>query len=134
MGQLPTLVHPVSGVQFISQRWQGPICPSLTHELQQDLHSKVDLILVAGSPEPRTGEIQLDASDLGVLRLDSELLDTEPILREQLELNVPMSVLCQPECAGLCPHCGANRNQEPMCCQGQDIDPRWQALKDLKLG
>ena len=79
------------------------------------------------------GEVQLEASDLGVIHLDGTLLDTDPILMEHLELNLPMTVLCQADCAGLCPHCGANRNDEPACCDKQDIDPRWQGLRDLKL-
>lgn len=112
---------------------QTMACGRCLGRCEETVESTLDLIVVVGPPNPVASEIQLEASDLGVLTLDSELLDTDPILREQLEINIPMSVLCQPDCAGLCPHCGANRNQEPACCEGQDIDPRWRALKDLKL-
>jgi uncharacterized protein len=97
------------------------------------VESEIDLVIMVNPPEPTTGEVQLEESDLGVLTLASEELDTDPILREQLELNIPMSTLCRPNCAGLCPHCGADRNEAPDCCDGRDIDPRWQALGDLEL-
>jgi len=45
-----------------------------------------------------------------------------------------MKSLCRDDCAGLCPRCGADRNDRPDCCDAVDIDPRWQALKDLELG
>jgi len=125
--------HPGYRLQAHLQYGQTMACGRCLGACEAPVESTLDLIIVIGSPMPTPGEVQLDESDLGVLTLDGPSLDTDPILREQLELNVPMSVLCRPDCAGLCPHCGANRNQESACCEGRDADPRWQALKNLKL-
>jgi uncharacterized protein len=38
--------------------------------------------------------------------------------------------LCKPDCKGLCPRCGANRNRQPCTCVGDD--PRWEALANLR--
>jgi uncharacterized protein len=100
----------------------------------RSVDSSVDLVVLVRPPEPEAGEVELKASDLGILALESETLDTEPILLEQLELNIPMRALCRDDCAGLCPHCGADRNERPDCCDTKNIDPRWQALEDLELG
>ena len=31
-------------------------------------------------------------------------------------MDTPFVVLCQPDCKGLCPHCGANLNRETCDC------------------
>ena len=50
---------------------------------------------------------------------DGEELPLGEELRQELELAVPFSALCRPDCAGLCPDCGANRNDGPCACAGQ---------------
>lgn len=112
---------------------QTMACGRCLGPCETTVESRVELVALTDSPQPMGGEVQLEASDLGVIHLDGTLLDTDPILMEHLELNLPMTVLCQADCAGLCPHCGGNRNDEPACCDKQDIDPRWQGLRDLKL-
>lgn len=37
--------------------------------------------------------------------------------------------LCRPDCRGLCPRCGANRNDTDCDCAATQIDPRLEALK-----
>jgi uncharacterized protein len=46
-------------------------------------------------------------------------------------LAVPLNPLCQQDCAGICSRCGTDLNEGPCDC-GEDIDPRWSALQDLK--
>lgn len=77
-------------------------------------------------------EVELDESDLDVVFLDGDELDVERLAAEQVMLNLPMRILCQPECAGLCPSCGANLNQAGTCHCEPEVDPRWEGLRDLK--
>ncbi len=107
-------------------------CARCLAPVAQRVTADVDLIVVVEPSQPAVGEVRLGEGDLGVLALDEPELDTDPILMEQLELNVPMSLLCRPDCAGLCPRCGADRNREPDCCAPDLADPRWTALLDLK--
>ena len=46
------------------------------------------------------------AGDDDGYRLDGSLLDLEPALRDALVLELPLSPLCAPDCAGLCAACG----------------------------
>ena len=69
---------------------------------------------------------------MGVVVLDEEVLETKPILIEQLQLNIPMKPLCRPDCAGLCPTCGADLNLGPCGCPTGGSDPRWAGLQLLK--
>jgi uncharacterized protein len=58
-------------------------------------------------------------------------LDLEPLIRELAWLAIPMKHLCDPECKGLCPHCGSNLNEEQCQCEEIRIDPRLAPLKEL---
>jgi len=46
-------------------------------------------------------------------------------------LEVPMAPLCDADCKGLCPRCGANRNRETCGCPREAADPRFEALGKL---
>jgi uncharacterized protein len=58
-------------------------------------------------------------------------LELDGALREELILLVPRWVVCRDNCAGLCPHCGINRNEETCTCSQEGSDPRWDALRGL---
>ena len=60
------------------------------------------------------------------------VLDLREALRQYRLTNQPMKPLCDEECRGLCPICGANRNEAGACsCQGEGIDTRWGPLSKL---
>lgn len=59
------------------------------------------------------------------------VLDLTPILREDAILAIPMHVLCQTECKGLCSQCGQNLNEAQCECDHSAIDPRLSMLKAL---
>jgi uncharacterized protein len=58
-------------------------------------------------------------------------LDLSEVIRQGLWLAMPMDLLCRPDCAGLCPNCGGNRNLGECQCDQPAIDPRWAALQQL---
>lgn len=58
-------------------------------------------------------------------------LDLAPLIREHAWLGIPMKPLCDPECQGLCPHCGVNLNREMCECEEIRVDPRLAPLKEL---
>jgi uncharacterized protein len=60
-------------------------------------------------------------------------LELEDIVREQVLLQLPMQRVCSPVCKGICPHCGANRNETDCRCEAHPGDDRWGALKNLHL-
>jgi uncharacterized protein len=62
---------------------------------------------------------------------DDVHLDLTPVVREDFLLSIPMHALCQPDCKGLCPQCGANWNEGPCDCRDEQIDPRMQVLAQL---
>lgn len=65
-----------------------------------------------------------------VARLDGDLLDLEPALRDALVLALPLQPLCDEECPGLCVECGA-RLADDAGHTHASADPRWAALAGL---
>jgi uncharacterized protein len=74
-----------------------------------------------------------DLEDADQEWFNGKTIDLDPILREQILLALPMSVLCAESCRGLCPVCGQNLNLKDCRCERKVADPRWMALKDIKL-
>ncbi len=56
--------------------------------------------------------------------------DLDALLREDVLLALPMKVLCKADCKGLCPMCGADRN-ETVCGCKKPVDPRLAVLQEL---
>ncbi len=108
-------------------------CSRCLKAIDLDVEGKIDGLVKVSDSEEESGEVQLDAADLGLFEVESDELDSEPILKDELQLNVPMKPLCQPDCKGLCGGCGADLNREDCRCETAPIDPRWQALATLKL-
>lgn len=75
-------------------------------------------------------EVQVDDLDTDIL--DSNSIDLKDIAREQILLNMPEQIFCRPDCRGLCPQCGADRNLIDCKCDETETDPRWDALKNLR--
>ncbi|MGQ2939591.1 YceD family protein [Aeromicrobium sp.] len=63
--------------------------------------------------------------------LEDDLLDLEPVLRDAVVLALPLNPVCDPECPGLCPECGARLADDPDHTHGDPIDPRWASLGRL---
>ncbi len=65
---------------------------------------------------------------------DGKTIDLDPIMREQVLLALPVTVVCREDCKGLCPTCGQDLNEQD-CGHGKvkEVDARLARLKDIKL-
>ena len=73
-----------------------------------------------GSDELRTPYLVDDNLDLGAWA------------RDAVALELPDKILCRADCAGLCPVCGKNLNDEPHTHEQEATDSRWKALESLR--
>jgi uncharacterized protein len=80
--------------------------------------------------EHSTTDETTDEDEVG--RLQGDLIDLEPVLRDAVVLALPNHPLCRPDCPGLCPECGVSYDELPADHSHQRLDPRWAALSKLK--
>ncbi len=74
-------------------------------------------------------ELSREEADLAFY---GESMVLEDIYMEKIYLSMPMKPLCSQDCKGLCPLCGTNLNLGFCGCSREEVDPRWEALKELK--
>jgi len=112
-------------------RFQVP-CARCVESVEIPLEAEFDLIFrpAAADSEATERSITAPETEIGYYQRDSLLLDD--VLREQVLLSLPVRTLCKPDCKGLCPRCGENRNIQPCSCEQGPSDPRWQALAGLR--
>ncbi|MFT2018976.1 YceD family protein [Streptomyces sp. 796.1] len=72
-----------------------------------------------------------DAEEEDTLSLEDDLFDLEPVLRDAVVLALPLQPVCQEDCPGLCPDCGARLADDPDHHHEQAVDIRWAALQGL---
>ena len=75
-----------------------------------------------------------DPEDDETSRLEGDLLDLEPLLRDAVVLALPFQPLCEDDCPGLCTECGARLADDPGHAHEAAIDPRWARLQELQQG
>ncbi|MEX2324345.1 MAG: DUF177 domain-containing protein [Nitriliruptoraceae bacterium] len=98
-----------------------------------DRHQHVDADVTELFVDPsRDDDYDVDAGY--ELLDDCTAIDLSTLVRDAVLIDLPMRVLCKPDCAGLCPTCGIDRNTADC---GHDtarsVDPRWAALADLQV-
>jgi uncharacterized protein len=77
----------------------------------------------------REEEIEVPKDELEVGFYSGGGIALADVVSEQVILSVPMKVLCQPDCLGLCPACGADRNREACRCPAPREDSPFASLK-----
>lgn len=96
----------------------------LGFELEEEFLQTVNVVSGEG--------LEIAEADSDMLTLDADhTLDLTDVIRQSALLALPMQPLCQPDCAGLCPQCGANLNVEQCHCQPENLDARWVKLGEL---
>ena len=76
-----------------------------------------------------TTEETTDEDEVG--RMQGDLIDLEPAVRDAVVLALPTNPLCRPDCPGLCPDCGVHLDELPADHSHELDDPRWAALRNL---
>jgi uncharacterized protein len=85
----------------------------------------------AEQEEAQEEEVELSDRDVVVGYYQDDRLDLGEVVREQILLALPLKPLCRPDCQGLCPRCGKNRNVSPCGCAPEEEpgDRRFEPLR-----
>lgn len=132
-------VLPSAGDVFLEvkgrAKWEG-CCSRCLESFEKPITVESQFL---GSKDPELvarGSHTLGTQDLDVVFLPELELDELTLVREQFELQVPMSPICREDCPGLCPSCGKNWNKGKCNCRPEfERSPSAlaKALSDLKL-
>jgi uncharacterized protein len=115
-------------VTLVCSRCLEPFVSDLDLSLEERYIPTVDIY--TGIPVHEAEEDE-DDEDVYTLNAHHEL-DLHEAIRQQAVMNIPMQPIHSPDCAGLCPICGVDRNVQPCTCQDTPpIDPRLAALGRL---
>ena len=104
-------------------------CDRCLSSLAAKVEQSFDLLYLP--PLGMGDEHELHDDDLSIAFYQGQAIDLDDLVREQVELTLPMARLCGEACRGLCAECGANLNEGQCACAAEAIDPRWAALNDL---
>ena len=112
-------------------RFQVP-CARCVEPVKIPLAADYDLIFRPAAADADAPERSITAQETEIGYYLGDSLSLEDVLREQVLLSLPVKTLCKPDCKGLCPRCGENRNSRPCSCDVGPSDPRWAALAGLR--
>jgi uncharacterized protein len=108
-------------------------CDRCIEPYHYDLESSFRLFLALAPAGADESELELSEEDLSVDFVVGDEINLDEIVKEQVYLSLPMKTVCREECAGLCPICGANLNEEACECHREMGHPGFQKLKKAKL-
>jgi uncharacterized protein len=126
-------------------------------ELDLRLEAVMEGVLVSGTAraslsgecarclDPLTSTIEVEFQELYVYddtrsgesaedderRLEGDLIDLEPVVRDAMVLALPLSPLCRDDCPGLCTECGVRLADAEPDHHHDAVDPRWAALQGM---
>ncbi len=124
-GQIRVEGHLETKIEMTCARCLEPVVEEITRPFDL-LYSS----LPKGAKPEAEERLKDDESDIGFF--EGEGIFLADVLKEQVLLALPMKVICQSDCRGLCPNCGANLNHEECRCETHSLDPRMAPLARLK--
>lgn len=113
---------------------RGTVEGTMAHECRRcldpvDIPFREEVTFVFAEPDLLDGD---EDGEIRPLVPGVRDLDLAGPIREDVVLAAPTWTVCDPECKGLCPLCGANLNETTCDCGEAEPDPRWDALRTLK--
>ncbi len=86
-------------------------CDRCLSETEQTVEAKFTHVIVT--------ETASEQNDAEYLLAPDAMLDLAETAMTDLRLSLPTKTLCKPDCKGLCPLCGQNRNEGTCSCESE---------------
>jgi uncharacterized protein len=99
--------------------------------LELNEHLPIDDVLNPNRPPAEGEEYDTMVSSIVYLDQTRPILDLDELMRQLIIAELPIRTLCDEDCAGLCPICGENRNENPCECEAQERNTPLAALGAL---
>jgi uncharacterized protein len=110
-----------TGMNLVCSRCLAMLDYPLTLDIEEEFFPVVDIAtgIILPSPEESTA-FTID---------EHHILDLSETVRQYMLLATPLKPLCRPDCAGICPGCGANLNQSSCSCSSPGEPSPGEAVK-----
>ena len=136
--EVSLFLYNAEGIIEVEGTYQGILeyhCTRCLKDLQDPLNGEIEARFYPPSRDVSEDVNETDQANLFVGNYsEDETIDAGRVVREDIVLNRPMRVLCQDDCKGLCPECGANLNEEDCGHDTEtDIDPRLAELQEIDV-
>jgi uncharacterized protein len=129
------LITKTSGTVFIKGSFTALIdtcCSRCLENTKLSIGSDFAYTLIPARAET-SEDLELKPEELEICYYQGDFIDLGPVICEQIILQMPIKALCNEECKGLCPQCGANLNTSSCNCSSNIIDSRLAVLKNIKI-
>jgi len=107
-------------------------CARCLEPVSNSLSESFDLLYRPQGVDAAGDDASIGPSETEIGYYQGEGVHLEDVLKEQIVLALPAKQVCDPDCKGLCPHCGRNLNLESCHCAVTLADPRWGALEEIR--
>jgi uncharacterized protein len=108
-------------------------CARCLKEVPFGKRASVSWVFAPQHERSKEADLELSPADLDVIWYSDLVVPFDPLIDEQLQLELPMKPLCSETCRGLCPQCGADLNADPEHAHEAEPDQRWAKLRELKF-
>lgn len=111
---------------FVSFSIKSP-CARCLIPVNDDINQEIRLVIlpIENLPE-RDGDVDYET-------YEGDEIELSNYIGEVVSISLPQKILCREECNGLCQFCGINQNTDSCSCDVKWNDPRFEALRNIKL-
>lgn len=103
-------------------------CDRCLQDVEYPFHLKIDKVI---SLQEDSEESTDDGEEAAVYIDEDRVLDVDRLIYNEILVNWPAKVLCDPDCKGICPKCGTNLNFDACSCEQGELDPRMAQFQDV---
>ncbi|MCI0706058.1 MAG: DUF177 domain-containing protein [Ignavibacteriae bacterium] len=104
------------------------MCDRCLDEIEREVKTGYSVVYVMDGDAPENVK---GSEEIQAITPDTNTVDIGEDVRQYALLALPFKILCREDCAGLCPTCGTNWNKAKCDCKDEEIDPRWEGLKQI---
>lgn len=133
----PLIVNATAELQGAEIRIRGHLatqleasCDRCLGPVEIPVNCDFDLLYRPLATIAKEEEIEIPTEELEIGFFSGDGIEVADVATEQVILSVPMKVICNTECRGLCPVCGGNRNLTQCDCAPPHQDSPFASLKE----
>lgn len=103
------------------------LCDRCGKELRRKLQNEFDFVYLFETPEEED-----DSFNVRYLAPEADKVDITQEIFDYANLSIPLKILCDENCKGLCPHCGSNLNETECNCTESKQGSLYEKLQDIR--